>query len=205
MDGQMRRLRCLPYLLGHLALDLLPLLGFGAAALTVIGYLATWPSNRIIIETLVLAYMVARGATAVGRVIFAPARTRLRLLRIEDETAAYASLWIRRLALTLVGFYALSELALLFGLPFAAHEAIWRIGLLALSILVAILVLQNKTVVAMLLAAPPLLPGEEPDSARRFLRAARDRLAEGWHVVVILWLLAAWTIWALQIAGASSG
>ena len=55
--------------------------------------------------------------------------------------------------------------------------------------------------IAMLLAAPPLLPGEEPDSARRFLRAARDRLAEGWHVIVILWLLAAWTIWALQIQG----
>ena len=199
--GPMRVLRRLPYIAGHLLLDLLPVLAFGAAALGTIGALATWPSNRIIMETVALAYMAARAVMAAGRVVFAPARTRLRLLRCEDETAAYATLWIRRLALTLVGFYATSELALLFGLPYAAHQAIWRIGLLTLSILGAILVLQNRVAVARLLAAPPLAEGDAPDGARRFLRAARDRLAMGWHVIVILWLLAAWTIWALRLPG----
>ncbi|HZH47248.1 MAG TPA: mechanosensitive ion channel domain-containing protein [Roseococcus sp.] len=199
--GPMRLLRRLPYILGHLLLDLLPVLAFGAAALGAVNALATWPSNRIIMETVALAYMAARAVMAAGRVVFAPARTHLRLLRCDDETAAYATLWIRRLALTLVGFYALSELALLFGLPWAANQAIWRLGLLALSILGAILVLQNRVAVARLLAAPPLAEGDAPDSARRFLRAARDRLAMGWHVLVILWLLAAWTIWALRLPG----
>ena len=31
------------------------------------------------------------------------------------------------------------------------------------------------------------------------LRGARDRLAEIWHVVVILWLVASWVIWALAV------
>jgi small-conductance mechanosensitive channel len=199
--GPMRLLRRLPYIGGHLLLDMLPVLLFGAVALSAIHALATWPSNRVMMETVALAYMAARAAMAAGRVVFAPSHTRLRLLRCEDETAAYATLWIRRLALTLVGFYAASELALLFGLPWAAHQAIWRLGLLVLSILGAILVLQNRAAVARLLAAPPLGEGDVPDGTRRFLRAARDRLAMGWHVVVILWLLAAWTIWALRLPG----
>ncbi len=199
VEGPLRGLRRVPWILGHLLLDMLPILAFGAVSIGTVGYLATWPSNRIIMETVALSYMAARAVMAAGRVVFAPSATKLRLLRCDDETAAYATLWIRRLALTTVTFYALSELALFFGLPFAAHEAIWRLGLLVLSVLVAVVVLQNKATVANLLAAPPLKPGEEPDGTRRLLRAARDRLAEAWHVVIILWLLAAWTVWALEI------
>ncbi|MFL1463150.1 mechanosensitive ion channel domain-containing protein [Roseococcus sp. DSY-14] len=199
VDGPLRGLRRVPWILGNLLLDMLPILAFGAASIGTVGFLATWPSNRIIMETVALSYMAARAVMAVGRVVFAPSATKLRLLRCDDETAAYATLWIRRLALTTVTFHALSELALFFGLPFAAHEAIWRLGLLVLSVLAAVVVLQNKAAVANLLAAPPLKEGEEPDGARRLLRATRDRLAEAWHVVVILWLLAAWTVWALEI------
>ena len=199
VEGPLRGLRRVPWILGHLLLDMLPILAFGAAAIGAVGFLATWPSNRIILETVALSYMAARAVMAAGRVVFAPSATKLRLLRCDDETAAYATLWIRRLALTTVTFHALSELALFFGLPFAAHEAIWRLGLLVLSVLVAVVVLQNKAAVAALLAAPPLKEGEEPDGTRRFLRASRDRLAEAWHVLVILWLLAAWTVWALEI------
>lgn len=199
VEGPLRGLRRVPWILGHVALDMLPILAFGLVSLGVVDWLATWPSNRIIMETVALAYMAARAVMAAGRVIFAPSATKLRLLRCDDETAAYATLWIRRLALTAVTFYAASELALYFGLPFAAHEAIWRLGLLALSILAAVLVMQNKVAIAGLLTAPPLKPGEEPDGARRFLRAARDRLAEAWHILVILWILAAWTVWALEI------
>ena len=199
VEGPLRGLRRVPWMLGNLLLDMIPILAFGVAAIGATGWVTTWPSNRIILETVATSYMAARAVMAAGRLVFAPSATKLRLLRCDDETAAYATLWIRRLALTAVTFHALSELALFFGLPFAAHEAIWRLGLLVLSVLVAVVVLQNKAAVAGLLAAPPLREGEEPDGARRFLRAARDRLAEAWHVLVILWLLAAWTVWALEI------
>jgi small-conductance mechanosensitive channel len=187
------------YLLAHLLLDLIPVAGLLAAALTTVWLLATWPSTRVIMETVAIGYAVARAVMAVARVFFAPASARLRILPVSDETAEYATLWIHRLALTTVGFYAASELALLFGLSYAVHQSIWRMGLLAVSLLIAIIVLQNRSAIAGLLRAPALAEGEEPDTNRRILRAARDRLAEAWHVIVILWLLIAWTLWALQV------
>ncbi|WP_236019892.1 mechanosensitive ion channel domain-containing protein [Sabulicella rubraurantiaca] len=199
IQGPLPVLRRLPWILGNLALDLLPILAFGVVAIGTVGFLTTWPSNRVIMETIATSYMAARAVMAVGRMVFAPSSTKLRLVRCDDETAHYATLWIRRLALTAVTFHALSELALFFGLPPAAQAAIWRLGLLGLSVLLAVVVMQNRTAVASVLAAPPLKEGDEPDSARRFLRGARDRLAEAWHVLAVLWLLAAWTVWALQI------
>ena len=199
VQGRMQGLRRLPYMLGHLGLDLVPILGFGAAALAIIGSFTIWPSNRLVMEAVTFAYMAARAVMAAGRLVFAPGLTRLRLIRCDDETAAYATLWIRRLALTGVTFYATAEVAKLFGLPQGAYESIWRLGLLVLSLLVAQIVLQNRATVAALLDAPDLAAGDVPTRSRVFMRAARSRLAEAWHVVVILWLLAAWTVWALEI------
>ncbi|WP_431304272.1 mechanosensitive ion channel domain-containing protein [Sediminicoccus sp. BL-A-41-H5] len=199
VQGRMQGLRRLPYMLGHLGLDLVPILGFGAAALAIIGTFAIWPSNRLVMEAVTFAYMAARAVMAAGRLVFAPGLTRLRLIRCDDETAAYATLWIRRLALTGVTFYATAEVAMLFGLPQGAYESIWRLGLLVLSLLVAQIVLQNRAAVAALLDAPDLAAGDVPTRSRAFMRAARSRLAEAWHIVVILWLLAAWTVWALEI------
>ncbi|MBX9752127.1 MAG: mechanosensitive ion channel, partial [Roseococcus sp.] len=199
VQGKLLGVRRLPYMLGHLALDLVPILGFGAAALSIIGSFSIWPSNRLVMEAVTFAYMAARAVMAAGRLVFAPGLTRLRLIRCEDETAAYATLWIRRLAFTGVTFYATAEVVMLFGLPQGAYESIWRIGLLVLSLLVAQIVLQNRAAVASLLDAPDLTEGDVPTRSRMFMRAARSRLAEAWHVLVILWLLAAWTVWALEI------
>jgi moderate conductance mechanosensitive channel len=199
VQGPLQGLRRLPYMLGHLALDLVPILGFGAAALAIIATFTIWPSNRLVMEAVTFAYMAARAVMAAGRLVFAPGLTRLRLIRCEDETAAYATLWIRRLAFTGVTFYAVAEVAMLFGLPQGAYESIWRIGLLVLSLLVAQIVLQNRAAVASVLDAPDLAEGDVPTRSRMVMRAARSRLAEAWHVLVILWLLAAWTVWALEI------
>jgi small-conductance mechanosensitive channel len=199
VQGRMQGLRRLPYMLGHLGLDLVPILGFGATALAIIGTFSIWPSNRLVMEAVTFAYMAARAVMAAGRLIFAPGLTRLRLIRCDDETAAYATLWIRRLAFTGVTFYATAEVAMLFGLPQGAYESVWRLGLLVLSLLVAQIVLQNRAAVAALLDAPDLAEGDRPTRSRAFMRAARSRLAEAWHVMIILWLLAAWTVWALEI------
>jgi moderate conductance mechanosensitive channel len=199
VEGPLQGLRRAPYMLGHLALDLVPILGFGAAALSLITSFSIWPSNRLVMEAVTFAYMAARAVMAAGRLVFAPGLTRLRLIRCDDETAAYATLWIRRLAFTGVTFYATAEVAMLFGLPQGAYESVWRLGLLVLSLLAALIVLQNRAAVAALLDAPDLAEGDVPTRSRIFMRAARSRLAEAWHVLVILWLLAAWTVWALEI------
>jgi small-conductance mechanosensitive channel len=199
VEGPMRRFRSLPYLLAHLALDMVPILGFGLFAIAVVDAYALWPSNRLLMEQVVFAYMAARAIMAVGRVFFAPGHARLRLLSCDDETAAYAMLWLRRLALTGVLFYTIAESAMLFGLPYGAHQTIWRFGLLVLTLLVAVVVMQNRGAVAQLLDAPALAEDDQPSASRRWMRAARNRLAQAWHVIIILWLLAAWSVWALNI------
>ncbi|MDB5415519.1 MAG: mechanosensitive ion channel protein MscS, partial [Rubritepida sp.] len=203
VQGPLPKRRRVPFLLGHLLghllLDLVPILGFGVFAVLVIDTYAMWPSNRVIMEAVTFVYMAARAVVAVGRLLFAPGYTGLRVVRCDDETAAYAMLWIRRLAFTGVLFFTLAETAMLFGLPQGAYEAIWRIGLLIMSILAAIVVLQNKALIAGSLDAPPLAEGDQPSASRRWMRAARTKLAQAWHVLVILWLLAAWAVWALEI------
>ncbi|MBS7810459.1 mechanosensitive ion channel domain-containing protein [Roseococcus pinisoli] len=199
VQGPMRRFRSLPYLLAHLALDMLPILGFGLFAVAIVDAYAIWPSNRLIMEQVVFAYMAARAIMAVSRLLLAPSNSRLRVAACDDETAAYAMIWLHRLALTGVLFYTLAETAMLFGLPYGAYQTIWRFGLLVLTLLVAVVVMQNRTSVAQFLDAPALSGEDHPSTSRRWMRGARNRLAQAWHVLVILWLLAAWAVWALNI------
>ena len=199
VEGPMRRFRSLPYLLAHLALDMVPILGFGLFGIAVVDAYALWPPNRLIMEQVVFAYMAARAIMAVGRMLFSPGHHRLRLVACDDETAAYAMLWLRRLGLTGVLFYTLAETAMLFGLPFGAYQSIWRFGLLVLTLLIAVVVMQNRGSIARLLDAPALAADDQPSTSRRWMRAARNQLAQAWHVLVILWLLAAWSVWAMSI------
>lgn len=199
VEGPMRRFRSLPYLLAHLLLDMVPILGFGLFAIAIVDTFALWPSNRLIMEQVVFAYMAARAIMAVGRLLFSPNHARLRVIPCDDETSAYAMVWLRRLALTGVLFYTMAETAMLFGLPYGAHQTIWRFGLLVLTMLAAIVVMQNRGAIAELLDAPVLADDDIPSASRRWMRAVRNRLALSWHVIVILWLLAAWSVWALSI------
>ena len=61
------------------------------------------------------------------------------------------------------------------------------------------MVLQHRRAVADALRAGELKPGDDPDRARLALRGGRDQLADVWHVLVILWLFAAWAVWALAL------
>ncbi len=189
----------LPYISARLMLDLVPVGGFAALAWFVIQALPGWPSQRVILWTVALAYIAARGIIVVGRLLFSPASNHLRILPVADETAGYATIWIRRITLVTVGAYAASEFALLLAMPPALQIGVWRLGLLVVSAFVAIIVLQNKLVVAQWLAAPALADDETPDRSRRFLRGLRDRLADAWHVLTIMWVVALWGVWALEL------
>lgn len=192
-------LRRLPYIGIRLLLDLIPVVAFGVVAKIAISLLPGWPSQRVVMWTVARAYLYARGVMVVVRLVFSPASNHLRLLRCADETAAYATVWLRRIALVTVVAYAASEFGLLLGLPRGVQTGMFRAGLLIVSVFVVIIVLQNKLAVAQFLAAPPLRETDTPDRARRLLRTTRDRLADVWHILVILWVIALWGGWALNI------
>jgi len=197
--GQNAVLRRAPFIAARLLLDLAPVLAFWLVAQVTIPQLPGWPSQRVIIWTVANAYIVARGVMVVVRLLFSPASNHLRLLPCADETAAYVTVWMQRIALVSVTAYAASEFALLLAMPLSVQNGLLRVGSLLVSVLAAIMVLQNRQPVARLLAAPPLAEGEVPDRARAMLRRLRDMLADAWHVLAILWVLALWASWAMAL------
>ncbi|MCS6892065.1 MAG: mechanosensitive ion channel [Rhodovarius sp.] len=195
-DGWLARA---PLILLRVIPDLIPVAGFAGAAWLMVQSLPGWPSQRVILWTVATAYVAARGIMVLARLAFSPASAHLRLLPVGDETAAYATVWIRRLALVAVSAYAASEFALLLAMPRSVQLGMLRGGLLVVSVFVCIIVLQNKLAVAQWLAAPPLAEGDEPDRLRRFFRGLRNRFADAWHVLAILWVVAMWAVWALEL------
>ncbi|WP_246503890.1 mechanosensitive ion channel domain-containing protein [Plastoroseomonas arctica] len=197
--GQWSWFRRVPLVVARLGLDLIPVAAFAVVSYGLIGAVNPLPTTQLVILTVNNAYMVSRAVMASSRMLLSPASAQLRLLPVADETAAYITIWLRRITLVLVAGYAAAEAGLLFGLPWSAYDAITRICLLVVTLLAVIVILQNRAAVAEVLRAPDLPEGVDPGPSRRLARGLRDRLAEVWHLVAILWLFAAWGVWALEV------
>jgi hypothetical protein len=199
VEGRWTWLRRAPLLVGRLLLDLVPIAGFALAALGLFGVVRPLPTTQLVGLTIGQTYIGARVAFVAARTLFSPRSQRLRLIPCSDEAAAAWLSWLRLVLSVGLGGYALAEAGLLFGLPWAAYDAIINLTLLAISLLMVQVVLRHRRAVADALRAAPLKPGEQPDRARLLLRGARNQLANVWHVLVILWLFAGWAVWALAL------
>ncbi len=193
------RVQRVPLVLARLGLDLVPIAAFAVVSYGLITAVHPLPTTQLVMLTANNAYMASRAVMAAARMLFSPASTHLRLLPVTDETAAYATIWLRRIVVVLITSYAVAEAGLQFGLPWSAYDSILRIALLLVTLLLVIIILQNRQAVSDALRAPELAEREEPDRARRFFRMLRDRAADIWHLVAIAWLIAAWGVWALEI------
>ncbi len=191
--------RRVPFVLARLVLDLLPIGAFAVVSYGAIGAVRPLPTTELTLLIANNAYIACRAVLVAARMLFSPNSAHLRLVPLYDETAAYITVWLRRIVVVLVVGWAVAEAALLFGVPWAVYDAITRVVLLVATLFLVIVILQNRHAVAEFLRAPELRPGDEPDSSRRLFRALRDRLAEVWHIVAILYLIALWAVWALQI------
>ncbi len=191
--------RRVPLVIARFLLDLIPLAAFAVISYGMIGAVRPLPTTELVLLTANNAYIASRAVMALARMLFSPASSHLRLVPCQDETAAYVTVWLRRITVIGILGYAVAEAGLLFGLPWAAYDAILRASLLIVSLFLVIVILQNRGAVADKLRAPQLVETDQPDQARRLLRALRDRLADVWHLLAILWLLALWGVWALEI------
>jgi small-conductance mechanosensitive channel len=188
-----------PLVIARFLLDLIPIGAFAVVSYGMIGAVQPLPTTELVLLTANNSYMALRAVMAGSRMLFSPASAHLRLVQVQDETAAYITIWIRRIAVVGILGFALAEAGLLFGLPWTAYDAILRFALLVVTLLMVIVILQNRTQVADWLRAPPLAEGDSPDRMRRLFRSLRDRLADIWHLLAILWLLALWGVWALEV------
>ena len=78
-------------MLGRLLLDLLPIAGFGLAVYGLFGLVNPLPTTRLVGLMTAHAYMAARAAFALARMLLSPASNHLRLIPCSTASARPAS------------------------------------------------------------------------------------------------------------------
>lgn len=184
----------LPFLIARTFIDIVPIAAFAAAAYIIMPLLEPSELTRLVAISLVNANVIARAVMAAARMFFVPRATNLRIVKIGDETANYIVLWIRRFTNIGVYGYFLAEAALLLGMPKGGYLALVKVIGLLLTLLMVILILQNRTTIAGVIRGP-----EEGGIAG--LKILRRRLGDIWHVLAIIYVAAVYMVWVLEISG----
>jgi len=178
----------LPFVLGHLLLELLPVLVFIGVATallgTEIGDLAT---TRLVILAVVNAYAFSRVLICAVRALAGP----FGLFRVRAETAAYIEIWARRILAVGVSGIAFANVALLLGLHYGGYLTVLRLVMLVVHLFIVVIILQCRKQVAELIRAPANRTG--------LAARLRNRAAGLWHYLAIAVDLALWAVWALNI------
>jgi small-conductance mechanosensitive channel len=178
----------LPFVLGRLLLELLPVVVFVGVATTLLGTgIATTSTTRLVILAVVNAYAASRVLICAVHTLVGP----MGLLRVRAETAAYIEIWARRIVAVAVSGIAFANVALLLGLHRAGYLAVLRLVMLVVHLFIVVIILQCRKQVADLIRAPD---GRVGVAAR-----ARNRLASVWHYLAITLDIALWAVWALNI------
>lgn len=178
----------LPFVLGRLVLELLPVLICVGVATALLGTEIGQPTTvRLVILAVVNAYAFSRGLICVVRALAGP----FGLFPARAETAAYVEIWARRIVGVGVSGIAFANVALLLGLHPAGYAALLRMVMLVVHLFVVVIILQCRRQVAEAIRAP---------AERRGIAARlRNRIAGGWHYLAIALDLALWAVWALNI------
>jgi small-conductance mechanosensitive channel len=178
----------LPFVLGRLALELLPVLVFIGIATMLLGTgIGDLSTTRLVILAVVNAYALSRVLICVVRALAGP----FGLFRVRAETAAYIEIWARRIVTVAVAGIAFANVALLLGLHRAGYATVLRLVMLVVHLFVVVVILQCRRPVADAIRAPA---GRDGAAAR-----IRNRVAGLWHYLAIALDLALWAVWALNI------
>ncbi|WP_246784931.1 mechanosensitive ion channel domain-containing protein, partial [Bradyrhizobium sp. S69] len=178
----------LPFVLGRLLLELLPVIVFVGVATMLLGTaLGERATTRLVIFAVVNAYALSRGLICVARALAGP----FGLLRVRAETAAYIEIWARRIVGVGVTGIAFANVALLLGLHHAGYIALLRLVMLIVHLFVVVIILQCRRQVAAAIRGPH---GRQGVAAK-----ARNRIASLWHIPAIVIVIGLWAVWALNI------
>lgn len=180
-------------------IDAVPIIVFGGVAVLVLGLLGPDRTARLVVTTLINANMLVRLILAAGRAVLAPDSMRYRLVRLQDETANYLYLWLRRfVGVAIYGLMGLDALRIL-GIGSSLAGVLERLIGLVLATMAIVFVLQNRE------AVRSFLRSDNPESRfKKFsggLSTVRRRLADVWHILAILYIGAVFAVWAMSIPG----
>jgi small conductance mechanosensitive channel len=173
--------------------ELLPVLMFAGVATFVMPLTEPHGGTRGVAETVIAAMLWARGWLAVARVVLLTPRTASPHW-LTEETRNYLYIWIRRFTQWAAYGYAASSGAWWLAAPGPIVGLLMRVSVLVLAILAIIFVLQNRAAVAQ------WLRGAE-GNGRTGWRVLRNRLAETWHVLALVYISGTFGIYLLNAEG----
>jgi len=179
------------FLAARTVLDVVPAATFAAAAYGALSIIQPAEQARLVMGVFITAYLIAFGIGAAARVVLVPAAPSLRLLPLADETANYLFIWVRRMVAVAVFGYFAAEAAHILGLPQGGALGLLRVLGLLLTGMPVVFVLQNRAGVAGWIAGP----------AEGGAGLLRRRFADIWHVLAILYIVAVFIVWLLDVEG----
>ncbi|MBT5459218.1 MAG: mechanosensitive ion channel, partial [Rhodospirillaceae bacterium] len=178
-------------LLGRTILDIIPIAGFLAASYAALTLAEPGEVTRLVAYALINANVLVRTVLAIARLVLAPATPKLRMLKLRDVDANYLFIWVRRLAdVALYGYFIIVAIGLL-GLSGDGTDILFKLLGLVGTLMLVVFALQNRKTVADWLRGP-----DQPDVVLKSLRA---RIADIWHVAVILYVIVMYGVWALAV------
>jgi small-conductance mechanosensitive channel len=184
-----RVLRRLPFFLLRLILELISPALFLALAYG--GMILVLPDTQAVMWVAITAYLAVRIATALTRSLVSPDYASLRMVHLNDQGAAYALVWVRRLA-AVAGFgYAATQIGVQFGLPPAARDAFLKAVALLDHLFLVVIVMQCRRPVADRIRSHA--------SHLTIAGRVRNRVASVWHLIAIFFIIALWLVWAAQV------
>ena len=182
--------KLLPYLLGRLLIDLIPIAAFIGVVTVLLGTVFR-PSAQtsIIVLQAAQAYAFVRVVFAATAFLVSPKPPRL--LPLSEWAAAFVTRWVRRLTIIAATGSALASIGLSFGMYRTAQLAILKLFALVVHLCLVVAVLQARAPVAHRLRAHR--------GASGLWATVCNGLASVWHWFAIFWIVAAWLVWAVEI------
>ena len=180
-------------LVARALLDLAPVVAFSAAAYALIPLLSLHETTTRVAVILINAAVLSRLTILGGRALLAPRTPNLRLIRMSDARAFYFFTWLRRVAVVVICGYAAAESLRVLGVdPGASAMLLKLVGLITAG-MVIVFIFENRQPVARVLRGD--------SEAQTHFGVLRRRLADLWHLLATLYVLAAFAVWAMNIAG----
>ena len=182
--------KLLPYLLGRLLIDLVPIAAFIGTVTLLLGTVFTPTAQTgLIVLQAAQAYAVVRVVFAATAFLVSP--TPPRLLPLSEWAAGFITRWVRRLTIIAATGSALAAIGLSFGMYRTAQLAVLKLFALVVHLCLVVAVLQARAPVAHRLRAHR--------GATGLWATVCNGLAGVWHWFAIFWIIAAWLVWAVEI------
>ena len=180
----------------QLVVELLPIAVFTVTAFFVLPLVQPKFSTAHVAQVVIYAVLWARGILAVSQVVLLSSGAAL-VPGLGEETRNYLYIWVRRFTNWAIYGYALATVTWWLGVPGAIYVLLLRGTLLVLGVLSIIFVLQNRGAVAEFLRGKPALgDAAAPGHGWRLLR---QRLADTWHILAIIYLVGTFGTYVLRI------